>query len=178
MGVLSVSGAAVLAVAVLLTPAFPVFVAPAGPVLVAGPCPAWAVAACFAEAAGALSEVVLAGASAFAVDAVDFFTGVFAAGFASGVVLSAGFAGVEVADESCVALELGVCCAGELALCLACAEDKKIVAAARMAATPYTKVDGLTKVGFCILLFWHPPPLRANCLRSNLIKKCGFFKSP
>lgn len=95
----------------------------------------------------------------FAAD--DFFAGVFAAGFASGVVLSAGFA-VEAPDESCAALGAGVCCAGELALCSARAGDKKIVPASSMAAAPHIKVGGLKNVGFCIPIFWHLGPGNAN----------------
>ena len=97
--------AGVFAVAVLLAPGF-VVLAAAGLVFVAPAC-----------AAGAAEA--LAGASACeAAVAVDFVAGVVAdgfglvveaAGFVSGVVLAAGFADVEVAEESCAALEAGTC---------------------------------------------------------------------
>ena len=104
-----------------------------------------------------LPEEVLPASALEAVDAVAFFAGALAAGFASGLV----FAGVEVADESCAAPEPCDCGAGELALCLACAGDIKIVAV-KMAAAPHMQVEGFKKVGFCILIFWHPAPPRAN----------------
>ena len=145
----------------------------------------WAAGDAFPEGAGALAvEEVSAGASACEVAvAAGFVARAVADGFAlvevaagacfaSGVVFEAGLAGAEAADESFVALESGVCCAGELAACgsllaelgPAWAGDKKIVAAARMAAMLYIKVDGLEKVGFFIPIFWHPTPPHANCL--------------
>ena len=105
------------------------------------------------EAAGVLPEEDALAASLCEVFVVvAFFAGVFAAGFASEVVLSAGFAGVEAAEESCAAVGAGVCWAG----CQARAGDKKIVPASSMADTPGIKVEGLKTVGFCILIFWHP----------------------
>lgn len=145
-----------MAVAVLPVPAFAALVAPVFPLAAAAPVPFCAVAVCFLEAAGALPEEdALAVSLACEVFVVaDFFAGVFAAGFASAVVLSAGLVGAEAAEESCAALEAGACCA--------CAGAKKMVPASSMAATPEIKVDGLKKVGFCIPLLWHPASTRAN----------------
>ena len=110
--------------------------------------------------AGALAcEVVVAVGSV----AADFVAEAFAAGFVSGVVLAAGFAGVEVAEESCVAMEVGACCAPGVEACWARAGDKKIAPAASVVrARAPIKVDRSKKVGFCILIFWHPEPARAN----------------
>lgn len=74
--------------------------------------------ACLGEAAGALAEGdVLAASLACEPVVAGFVVEAFAAGFAPGVFLASGFAGVEVAEESCVALEAGACCAGELEAC-------------------------------------------------------------
>ena len=104
----------------------------------------------------ACEPVVAAGFVAVAV--ADGFAFEVAAGacFASGVIFAAGFVSAEAAEESCVALEAGVCCPPEVEPCPARAGDRQIAPASSMAATPGTKVDGLKKVGFCIVIFWHP----------------------
>lgn len=149
-----------MAVAVLPVPGFAVFAAPVCPVLAVPAAPVfvalWPVAfvAFLAEAAGALPEDSFAASLPCEVLVVaDFFEGVFATGFASAAVLSAGFAVAEVAEESCAALEAGACCAS--------AGAKKTVPASNVKATPQI-VDSLEKGGFCIPIFWHPALAGAN----------------
>src|SRR5262249_61027115 len=122
---------------------------------------------CLALAAGGIAEVDVV-LTSLACESV--VAGFVVDAFAAGVFLASGFAGVEVAEESCFAPEAGACCVGELEACCsllsrscrARAVDKNIAPAARMAATPYIKRDGLRKVGFCIWIFWHSEDTRAN----------------
>lgn len=155
--------------AVLPAGGFPVLVAAAVPAFGVAAAPVFAASVCLVEAAGALpAEVFGVASDCEPADADGFFAGVFAAGFASGVFLASGFAGA-AAEESCAALAAGACCAGAEACWLpsaglfhARAGDKKVVPVSNKAATPDIKVDSLKKVGFCIPIFWHPAPSRAN----------------
>lgn len=85
----------------------------------------------------------LAGASACeAAVAAGFVWAVFVDGFLAGVALASGFAGVEAAEESCVALEAGACCALGVEACWARAGDKKVAPAASVVrAKALIKVD-------------------------------------
>ena len=90
------------------------------------------------EAAAPLAEgEALAGASACeSVVAAGFVWAVFVDGFLAGVALASGFAGVEAAEESCVALEAGACCA-----CWPRAGDKIVPASRIVRANALIKVD-------------------------------------
>lgn len=95
------------------------------------------------EAAAPLAEgEALAGASACeSVFAAGFAWAVFVDGFLAGAALASGFAGVEAAEESCVALEAGACCAPGVEACWARAGVKTAPASRVVRAKALIKVD-------------------------------------